>query len=97
MGLKVGGARRQLHLSVHVWNQLACGLSEAVLVTVFTLHLPRLPGCSIGELWERLRARLPVSGLDALNDSVKRYVWTLLLEHPQDVRVVVSTDAAAAR
>ena len=97
MGLKVGRARRQLHLSLRVWNLQACGLSELLLVTVFTNLLPRLPGCSIGELWERLGARLPVSGLNALNDSVKRYVWTLILEHPQDVRVVVSRDAAAAR
>lgn len=39
-------------------------------------------------LWDRLRERLPVAGVTALNDSVRRCIWAQLLERPQDVGVM---------
>lgn len=45
-------------------------------------------GCGVKHLWDRLRQRLPVAGLPGLDDSLKRYIWALLMECPQDVGVV---------
>ncbi len=47
------------------------------------------------QLWTQLQECLPVAGLTALTDPVKRCVWGALLQMPEDVARVVAEDGYA--
>ena len=62
-------------------------LDALIFAALDEVALEGSDGCGVRQLWDRLQQRLPVAGVESLDDGVKSQVWSQLLPRTEDVTI----------